>query len=205
MNFKTLTCMALLTTTMYTLAQEEESNRSGFFIGGEIGYSQINLPNDDESALVGAFGGYRFNPYFGIEGGITHFADYEDDFEVRRGTNRDVTKSIDGLRVMVYGRLPINAYVGVHAKAGIIFSQITEYREDSDDSITIKNEDEDGGPAWEVGLDFKVARNWQVNIDAGIYDTEVLDFTLNVNDDTITLKDNGDDIEFVKVGISYQF
>jgi hypothetical protein len=195
--------LSLLLTTL-AVAQPEDRDR-GWYIGGELGISKLDLPDDDEEAMGGVFGGYRFNRYFGLEAGFNHFATFESGEVLRRGERADLEKSIDGTRFMVVGMLPVSKEVSLFGKAGLFHGFETEIFEYDDDDFRIKSDEDDTGPAVELGILFKVHRSWELSLAAGRYSSSILDFQTEIDGDVIVVESDGDNIDFAKFSVSYKF
>lgn len=197
--------LLLLLLAPLTFAQTGDDR--GWLLGCEVGISQIDLPEDDEEGMGGIFGGYRFNRYLGIEAGFNHFATFESGEVLRRGERHEVEKSIDGARIMVMGMLPVSDQFSFFGKLGVFHgfeTEIIDY-DDDDDDYSIKHDEDDTGPAIEAGFLFKIHPRWEMVFSAGRYSASVIDFNVGTNNGDITIEGDGDEIDFVKVGVAYKF
>lgn len=196
----------LLLAVCSTLAlAQSDTKDQGWYIGGELGVSKLDLPEDEEEGMGGIFGGYRFNQYLGLEAGFNHFATFEGEDVLRHGNRYDLEKSIDGTRFMVVGMLPLSEQFSLFGKAGVFHGFETEIIEYDDDDFRIKTDEDDTGPAFEAGFLFKFHRSWELSLAAGRYRTSVVDFNFDIDGDTFEVESDNDEIDFVKLGIAYKF
>jgi len=134
-NLKVITVVLLLATP---LAYADDS---GFFIGGSIGYSTLDVDDgdlvrelaaagitatvnvDDEDMGWKIFGGYNINQYFGVEMGYADLGETSIDMNITAPVvgsgSGDV--SVDGFAIAGVGSYPISDQVDVYAKIGAYF------------------------------------------------------------------------------------
>lgn len=127
-NFKSLIAVALMATSVATIAQpaydnERESNydssnpyaQSGFYLEGNAG---INIATIDYLGFQGSAAhgfawsvnsGYKFNRYIGLEAGFTQY---------RVGADEDSGDNINSVDVALKGFLPLTDRFSIFAKAG---------------------------------------------------------------------------------------
>lgn len=135
---------AIVATTLVLLAAE--SARAEGYIGGSIGHtatepaiaedrvsawnaSQGYFPancdtlncysEQDPSAGLKIFGGYRVNPYFAVEGFLAHLGSYDSYAEDGWGTSAWVTANVGTIGVAAVGMYPISQRVSLIGKLGL--------------------------------------------------------------------------------------
>src|SRR5262245_49001942 len=107
------------------LAQEE--NERGFYVGGGVGQSNIELDGldgideaiedlDADDTSWKAFVGYRLNPYLSFEAAYLDFGRPRDDFTAT-GSSGDYTVELSGFAPYIVGTLPVGP-VELSARAG---------------------------------------------------------------------------------------
>ena len=108
----------ILTTSVLALALgalsfgAHAAEPTGFYAGGGVGQSMVDESfADDEDTAYQVFGGYQFNPYFGLEAAYTDFGKVDLVGNVGK-------LEADTVSLVAVGTLPFTANVSGYAKAG---------------------------------------------------------------------------------------
>jgi hypothetical protein len=109
-----------------THAQPDDGWTPHGYLGGGIGYYRVEdeqFPDDsdnfeDEREAYRVFVGGMVNPYFGIEGGYTNFAEASDG---------PVKVDTDGLSLAALGQIPLGRVLSIYGKGGL-FAWDTDVR-----------------------------------------------------------------------------
>lgn len=188
---KWLTVMLMSMATFGALAQDQVGRR-GWFVALEAGYGHLDQSDVDDSfdwdetgTAVTLSGGYQFNPYFGVEMGYMRFE------EMEVGTaDYHLTLAPEGVRAMVFGRFPAGDFA-IKGKVGYF-----DNREDGE--VVIGNDtfepSVDGGFAYELGVEYRVAPRWNLTLSGGKYDL-----------DGITVWGPDREVFTVQGGVRYRF
>ena len=132
---------------------------------------------DDEDTGLKLFGGYKFNPNFAVEGAWIDLGEVS--ASAGGGT---VTAEVDGIQVAAVGMIPINPQFGVFGKVGLFLwdgtISATGLGSVSDDGNDIMF---GAGVNWNIGQKLGLRAEWErFDID-------------------------GDDIDFLSVGVQFNF
>lgn len=103
--------------------------QSGYYIGGQIGYVELNNSHTDffwsnilfpliSKTGSRLFGGYTFNDYFALEAGYNFLADGKETGGV---SNREQHAYVSGCDMLGKGILPLNRYFSVFVKGGLAY------------------------------------------------------------------------------------
>lgn len=92
----------------------------GFYLGGKIGAASTDDRwIDDDDTSFGVYGGYRFNPYFALEGEYTDFGNLEVDLSELEINNARAEPRTWGLRavgfVPITPNLELLGSIGLHS------------------------------------------------------------------------------------------
>jgi OOP family OmpA-OmpF porin len=119
------------------------------------GTSHIDADGFDTSFKV--FGGYEWNPVWGVELGYTDFR--SSDFSFRTSSNQGSRGESDGYGIYVAGkgRLPLNEQFDAIGKLGVAFS----HRETSTRS-GFNLDDDDTGIYASAGLQWNINTQWSI-------------------------------------------
>ena len=135
----------------------------GFYIGGSLGVSDLddddfydddNYGLDDDDVVFGVFGGYKFNPYFALEGRYTDFGSFE---TTDRPTGYENDLDIDALSVHAVGIYPFGS------SGWSIFGQAGVARIGGDDLDT------ETGYSVGVGVSYNTTENWSFALQGDVY------------------------------------
>lgn len=146
---------------------------SGFFVGGGLGYSSVDLKSEQLKMSGGdlgykLFAGYQFPQYsfmpfdsfFALEGGYTDLGQIDDD---AFGTGFDL--EIDGFDLYITGYIPITRTLDLVGKAGIYLWDATLEA----DGITV--DDDDGSDlALGLGLEYRSGSAYSARLTIESYD-----------------------------------
>lgn len=128
---KTLLATAALSLCSLSVLAAPADNPSGFYVGAGWGRFNLNLRGlDDVDNAVSAvfhkkddawkiFGGYRFNPYLGVEAAYIDFGKPRDRFDAS-GSSGDYRVHLSGFAPYVIGTLPLGP-VELFGKVGYYF------------------------------------------------------------------------------------
>ncbi|WP_299003443.1 porin family protein [uncultured Shewanella sp.] len=123
----------LLLTLGCTHTVMADTSDRGFYVGGDIGRTQLKFGSFDESATsIGVYGGYHFNEWFAIEGHVFGTGDYDTGFEGMSGTYNGNTITLNkaelsasGLSIAPKVTWQINDTFSAYAKAGVTYMNIS--------------------------------------------------------------------------------
>ncbi len=133
-----------------------ENDNRGFYIGAGAGEAEqkdacddaFGSCDDDDFAWK-VFGGYKFNQYFGVEGGSVDFGQSEGDALFIDLSNSQIFQAtqevkIDGFFLSGLVAWPISDNFSVLAKLGMIYWDIEFDITDADNFALVGDEDENG-------------------------------------------------------------
>ena len=95
-----------------------DSSRMGGYIGGGVGYAQIegeeifddgDINFEDDRTTWQLYGGFKFAPYFGLE---ANYVDFDE------ATDTGVVFATDGFGLAIAGHLPVTDYFTLSARVG---------------------------------------------------------------------------------------
>lgn len=161
-------------------------DKLGFYAGASYGLAKSRGGEfDDDNDILEAMAGFKFNPYFGVEGTYTKFGE----FEGALGSVR-----VDGYGVAAVGAMPLTDAFSVYAKAGMFFSSTDVNIGGFTDSF------DDEHLFYGLGVDFAISDPLSVIVEYDRYAVEV-DGSDGVDD-----FDSADvDIDTIKVGLKFKF
>lgn len=176
-------------TAALPLAASAADNDSGLYLGANYGYVKVDGADefdDDSDALQGVIG-YRFNPYFSVEGSVIDFGDFGGDVG-------DV--STDGYTFALKGGIPLTESFGLYAKLGQLWWE-TDYN-----VLGYSGSEDDEALFYGVGASFDVTDNVIVNLQYNWYDVDLSADEINAN----TVDDKLDsDLNYASLGLEYRF
>lgn len=140
---------------------------TGFYAGVGAGQSMIDEDiADDEDTAFQAFGGYQFNPYFGIEAAYTDFG------EVELATGVGELEA-DTVSLVAVGTLPFTEKLSGYAKAGF-------HSWDAEANVPgVGGVDDDGtDPTYGLGLQYRFTDNVALRGEYSRFEMEDVDTDL---------------------------
>lgn len=194
--------VALIATTGLQAVSAAADNR-GWYVGGEIGYADADIyvgeyALKDNIVGIGAYGGYNFNEWFGLEASTFHSEDLADNRE-----NLD-SAYLFTLSFMPKFTIPIGSKVGLFAKFGPTFVLYTEEYDDWRRDRRRWDDDAD----WSETL-FGTAVGVNIDIANGIQLRVVYDYVTGKLDESsdrwAPVRRVDVDIARAAVGVHYQF
>ena len=183
-----------------------DTDRTGFYVGGEFGAVKADLDNTDDSLSgqsYGTYGGYNFNEWFGLEGTLYGTSDLGED---------NVSFNLASFAITPKFTLVLNDTFSLYAKAGLSFvSARTEYSETkpsfvvtgtrvSIKTVTTKKENDHFGAGFVVGAGVNAALTEHLNLRLG-YDYTSVD----LDSDDFGAPDIDTDLSRFTLGMHYQF
>jgi OOP family OmpA-OmpF porin len=167
----------------------------GYYLGASLGVSELEDDDffddggydlDDNDVAFGVFGGYKFNPYFALEGRYTNFGSFEakDKSKLSKGYSDDI--KIDALSVHAVGMYPFGS------SGWSVFGQAGVARIGGDDLDT------ETGYSVGVGVSYNTTENWSFALQGDLYAWE--------SDDADFSNDDYDfDITTIQLAVRYAF
>lgn len=135
---------------------------------------------DDNTFGIGLYGGYQFNHWFALEGGITSYGEVEGQF-----SSSNVKANVMGSELTAKLNYPLAERLDVFTRLGVAYQHTEKSFSTSDDY-----DNSDWGMLTAVGLSYQIAKNWSVR---GEYQ-----FTGGIDD-------TNSDIHFTSMGVTYHF
>lgn len=136
------------------------------FIGLNVGKAtqKITVEGDgsakDDFTSYKLYGGYNFNPNFGIEGGYAHLGTMDASFQVGADVN-DFKVKVRSIYVAAVGTLPINEQFSLFAKAGLSANRVKVSW--TENGVFQASESESRtSPLLGVGAKFNFSKSWSV-------------------------------------------
>lgn len=181
----------------------QDSDRTGWFVGGEAFQSSSKVEGspafvvDDDSVGLGAYGGYRFTPLFGLEANIS----ISDDLSHDRENLRDSRLSM--VSVMPKLNIPATQSLAFFAKAGLVF---VDYSEDYRDTDSYWYDDDAGWSDLVVGVgagaQLEVSPGFNVRLSYEYVDGDLSEDRFSHN---APVRDIDVRVEKFALGMHYQF
>lgn len=187
---KTAAGTIALSMTAVTLSANANENEDGFYIGANYGYVKVDGADDfddDSDALQGVVG-YRFNPYFAVEGGVIDFGDFDGDLG-------DV--STDGYTFALKGGIPLTESFGLYAKIGQLWWE-SDYN-----VLGYSGSEDDESLFYGLGMAFDITDNVIFNVQYNWYDVDLSADEVNAN--TIDDDELDSDLHYASLGLEYRF
>ncbi len=162
--------IAALAVFLLLFALPANAGGNGPFIGVSIGSASLDdfdgLTIDDSGTALRIVAGWRFNEYFGLEGGYHNFGDVEQTFTVD-GNELNVALSADGFTLGAVGNIPLSERFSLMGRAGMFFW---------DGNAEINNVSqatpEDSNPFFGAGVNFQLSQKLQLTGDWTRYELE---------------------------------
>ncbi|MPY21314.1 porin family protein [Shewanella psychropiezotolerans] len=161
------------------------NDNTGFYVGGSLGQLKIKAKGSETGVGLGAYGGYNFNEWFGLEANLFVSGDLGD-------SNEDIGAGTFALTPKF--TYQINDTFAVYGKVGIASMAVVSRPDNS------RNEDFTGfGWAYGVGVNASVTENLNIRLGydvvTGELDSEYSNSFQNVDTD----------ISNFALGMHYQF
>jgi OOP family OmpA-OmpF porin len=167
----------------------------GFYLGGSLGVSELddddffdddNYGLDDNDVVFGVFGGYKFNPYFALEGRYTNFGGFE--IEDRPSGYSDEDVDIDALSVHAVGIYPFGSSGwSIYGQAGLGSVSADTSSGSSETALSFG-----------VGVSYNTTENWSFALQGDVYAWE--------DDDASFSDDDYDfDVTTIQLAVRYTF
>ena len=187
MNKLSIVAISLLS-ALATAQASAANDTTGFYVGGAL--NKVTLDGDDvtdsrSGTGLGAYGGYNFNEWFGLEANLFATGDLGD---------KDVDISAGALSFTPKFTAQINDIFSAYAKVGIASMAVNVDGYGYDEDFT--------GFGWTYGVGVNAAVTEHLNIRVS-YDVTTGD--LDADRSYLGLKDIDTDIKQFAVGVHYQF
>lgn len=167
-------------------ARYNAGNKLGFYAGGSYGLAKSRGGEfDDDNGVLEAMVGFKFNPYFGVEGMYTNFGDFG---------NSAASASVDGYGVAAVGSWPMSETFSVYGKAGMFFSTVDV------DIVGFDSSYDDEQLFFGLGADFAISDPLSVFVEYDRYRVNIGDSEWPEDFD-----DSDVDIDALKVGLKFKF
>lgn len=146
----------------------QAAEKPGFYVGAGAGQSFVDERNyDDEDTAFSVFGGYQFNPYFGLEAGYSDFGKLEP---------KDAGRALEAnsAYLTAVGTLPFTDKFSGYAKAGF-------HRWDLDTAVPgLTNSTDDSGsdPTYGLGLQYRFNDKVALRTEYSRFEVEDIDLDL---------------------------
>ncbi|WP_298773312.1 OmpW family outer membrane protein [uncultured Shewanella sp.] len=195
-----------------------ETSDNGFYVGGDIGSTQLKIQGESDSAAsLGVYGGYNFNEWFAVEGHVFGTGDYDTGLEGQSGTfNGDtitVTKtelSASGLTIAPKVTWHINEIFSAYAKAGLSYMKVDTEIGVVANGVNINTSANFDGWGYVLGAGVNAAITPHLVVRLGYeYMNADIDGDVNVNVMGLSAKQNIDlddtKLSQFSLGLHYQF
>jgi OOP family OmpA-OmpF porin len=155
--------------------------------------SSTSLDNNDTAYSLNI--GYKFNPYFAVEGGYTDLGKYgfSSNVTAPAATTLNGNYKVDGVNLSAVGILPLSNGFSVYGKAGV-FRASTDLDVSSSGAVaTSSTSNHSTNPTYGLGASYDITKDWTGKLEWNRFH-EV--------GDSNTGKDN---IDLYTIGIAYNF
>lgn len=201
-------CISLLSLSLF--AQSDLPSDRGWFAGITLGGSEFSPPdsepqndalNDHESSFFGLLGGYRFNKYFGLEGGLFSLGEWTTTVD-----DTAVEMSSAGHRMLAVGRLPFLKRFAVLGKAGFYHHHFEEKPLGADTDMKTTSETNFNFAA-ELGFEARITQRLWVTLGLHAFALDNPEFTRTEEDGETTIKIENEEGSqaAVSLGLIYRF
>ncbi|WP_299494098.1 porin family protein [uncultured Shewanella sp.] len=183
----------LLTGFLGSASVSAETDRMGFYVGGDIGSTELSVDSgaSDESAYsFGVYGGYHFNDWFGVEAHLFGTGDYSDYSELESHAS--------AFSIAPKLTLAFNDIFSAYVKAGLAYIVISN--EVDGYYGTYSNDLSGVGYVIGAGVNAAVSDNLVLRL---AYEKTSGD--LEFDHDTYYYDDIGTDLSQFSLGLHYQF
>jgi hypothetical protein len=185
MNRGLVAATALALAAGWGVANAQDTNDRGFYVGAGVGQFNVKIDDiddtdnalqrlDDDDAAWKIFAGYRFNPYFSLEGAYIDFGKPSNHFNTS-GSSGDYHAELSGFAPYLVGTIPLGP-VELFGKIGYYYYDV-DLRVDVDDVggnvFHSKKSDEDLLYGFGIGATFFQHLNARVEyekIDSNVID-----------------------------------
>lgn len=141
MNRGLVAATALALAAGWGVANAQDANDRGFYVGAGVGQFNVKIDDiddtdnalqrlDDDDAAWKIFAGYRFNPYFSLEGAYIDFGKPSNHFDTS-GSSGDYRAGLSGFAPYLVGTIPLGP-VELFGKIGYYYYDV-DLRVDVDD------------------------------------------------------------------------
>ncbi|MDX1283183.1 porin family protein [Shewanella colwelliana] len=180
---KGLTLVALSITALLSSATAmAETDKTGFYVGGNIGSANLTVNQFDESAVsVGAYGGYNFTENFGLEGTLFTTGDLGDYGDIRAASFTAAPK------FSYY----FNDSISMFAKVGLTATAVAA------DEDGVNNDFSGIGWVWGLGLNAAVTDKLNVRVSYEMINADLEHNHFNEEIDS--------ELSNISLGVHYQF
>jgi OOP family OmpA-OmpF porin len=149
----------------------------GFYVGASLGVSDVDDDHffddngynlDDNDVAAGVFGGYKFNPYFALEGRYTSFGTFEakDENKLSKGYSDDL--DADALSVHAVGIVPLGS------SGWSIFGQAGYAR------VGVDSNSSENALSYGVGVSYNTTENWSFALQGDLYGWDEGDYDYEI-------------------------
>jgi len=173
MNLKLIAAMAAAVAFAAGANAQEQTETSGFYMGGGLGQFNAQIDNvdqidntvdnwKDKDTAYKIFAGYRLNRFLGFEADYMNMGKPSGD--VVPGFN--VQSAVDGFAPYVIGTLPLGPYFELYGRAGYYFYDATTQTTDTlDNRVKFKEESDSfvygGGIGVNLGEKFNLRAEYE--------------------------------------------
>jgi OmpA-OmpF porin, OOP family len=158
MSKRTILAAALIAALVPFAAQS--APEQGFYLGGQVGNASIDEDFlDDDDTSFGAYGGYKFNPYFSLEAAYTNFGSL--DGRVTSGTDTVIFGTDpQSLALKAVGSFPIGEQFSLFGNIGLHSWDLDQGSGENLEDVI--GEDSATDPTYGIGGQFDFASNWSI-------------------------------------------
>jgi hypothetical protein len=161
-------------------AAQAQDNESGFYAGAGVGMFDVEIDDfddvddtidayDSDDTAWKAFGGWRMNPYFGVELAYVNLGSPDD--EILPDTT--LTIETDGFAPYLVGVFPIGDWFELFAKAGYYWYDI-EARIDTPVG-SVSEDDSDSTFTWSAGAGLNIFEHVNIRLEYEQFDFDQAD------------------------------
>lgn len=185
MNRSLLAAVVLTLGSAAGVAQAQEDNPSGFYLGAGVGQFNVQIDDidqtdnaierlDDDDRAWKAFAGYRFGRFFALEAAYIDFGSPNTRSEAS-GSSGDFSLDLQGFAPYVIGTIPLGP-VELFGKIGYYFYDI-DLAADIDDPLApdIDSSASDEDLLYGVGVGMTFIQRLNVRLEYERIDSDILD------------------------------
>ncbi|MCL1125926.1 outer membrane beta-barrel protein [Shewanella surugensis] len=209
-----LSAAALILTLGCANSVMAETNDTGFYVGGDIGRTQLKFGSllDDSAASVGVYGGYNINEWFALESHAFVTGDYDLGYKgsqiVLFNQSATINKSeLSAVAVAITPKVTwkINDIFSAYAKAGVSYMQVSSefYFSGSDLYGSTVMEHDGWGYVFGTGVNATITPHLVIRLNYEFMsgDLESDDYLAKASD----LEEIDTDFSQFSLGLHYQF
>jgi OOP family OmpA-OmpF porin len=210
---KTTAVILTFSTTIGVAYAADQSGKTNWYGGVNVGRTDLSANGGDIDNALGNQGitssssldsndtayslniGYKFNPYFAVEGGYVDLGKYgfQSNVTAPAATTVNGSYKVDGVNLSAVGILPLNNGFSVYGKAGV-FRAKTDLDVSSPGTVATSSASHHStNPTYGLGAAYDITKDWTAKLEWNRYH-EV--------GDSSTGKDN---IDLYTVGVAYNF